>query len=145
MNERFKQINSINTILLRAEQDIYTSTGLRMRLIVTPEQEQHQPPGGDPERLLRLIANAQGLAITDYHVRTRTSKYAYLRMLGAYFLKQYYPKLTLKKIGALVGGVDHTTVMYYLKEVPLLIETGEPAFMTRYEAVLSVAAQWMSE
>jgi len=68
------------------------------------------------ERILDAVANAEGLDIKDLLGHNRSSKVAIPRQLAMYLLRTYN-EISLPQIGELLGGRDHTTIMYGIKKV----------------------------
>ena len=62
------------------------------------------------EDALSVIANMYGISVVDLLGNSRSSKYVLPRHISMYILKNHY-KLTYSKIGAILNGRDHTTVM----------------------------------
>lgn len=62
------------------------------------------------EDALSVIANMYGISVVDLLGNSRSSKYVLPRHISMYVLKNHY-KLTYSKIGAILNGRDHTTVM----------------------------------
>lgn len=59
---------------------------------------------------LSVIANMYSITVSDLIGKSRNSKYVLPRHIAMYILKTHY-KLTYSKIGAILNGRDHTTVM----------------------------------
>ena len=62
------------------------------------------------EDALSVIANMYGISVVDLLGNSRSAKFVLPRHISMYILKTHY-KLTYSKIGAILNGRDHTTVM----------------------------------
>jgi chromosomal replication initiator protein len=68
------------------------------------------------EKILDAVATSEGLDIKDLLGQNRSAKIAIPRQLAMYLLRTYN-EISLPQIGELLGGRDHTTVMYGIKKV----------------------------
>jgi len=141
---RFKTINSLNIIISRAEHEIFSTTGLRMKLLAIGDDENIQADQY-AEEMLSVIANALGYLYADMKKKSRHKEYLHMRYLGAFFLKQYYPFMTLEEIGYLIGLGDHTSVLHALTQAKNLIDTSNEMFTPKYQKVLEAITQWTKE
>lgn len=55
--------------------------------------------------------------------------------ISMHLIKEHDPKITLKQIGALLGGYDHTTVIFHLKRAKDFIDTKDELFVPRLKKV----------
>lgn len=62
------------------------------------------------ENALSIIANMYSISVADLLSNSRNSKYVLPRHIAMYILKNNY-KLTYSRIGSILNGRDHTTVM----------------------------------
>lgn len=62
------------------------------------------------ENALSIIANMYSISVADLLGNSRNSKYVLPRHIAMYILKNNY-KLTYSRIGSILNGRDHTTVM----------------------------------
>lgn len=69
-----------------------------------------------PNKVLELVAELEGVSVEDLIGQNRSAKFAIPRQLAMYILRQYNEK-SLPQIGDLLGGRDHTTVMYATKKI----------------------------
>lgn len=69
-----------------------------------------------PNKILEAVAEAEGLKITDLTGQNRSAKIAIPRQLAMYILREYND-ISLPQVGELLGGRDHTTVMYATKKI----------------------------
>lgn len=112
---KFEHINTINTIIVMAEEEIVNRTGTVVRLIICPEQ-QIELKRLTPGKTLMIIASVMGMKMNDFTTTRKREDQVRLRQIGCYILKKYFPDMSLKEIGKLMGGRDHTTVMWALVE-----------------------------
>jgi chromosomal replication initiator protein len=69
-----------------------------------------------PAKILEAVADSEGIKVEDLIGQNRSAKIATPRQLAMYILRQYN-EISLPQIGELLGGRDHTTVMYATKKV----------------------------
>lgn len=136
-------INAINTIVNEAQQRIFHATGQKCKLIVAPDYDSEIK--NDPVGMLTVVANALGLTMVDYHKASREKKYVELRILGSYYIRTYYPAVSLKETGKLVGHKDHTTVLHYLRTASDLLTSQDASFLEKNATVLNAITQWLAQ
>lgn len=140
---RLSLTSKVNTVVALAEEEIRRQTGLRLRLIVMGEAP---PQDMDAIGMANLIAQAIGMYPGDLHVKSRKEVYTQLRYLVMYFVKEYFPKMTLKDIGSLFGsGMDHTSVITGIASAKNLIDTNDVVFHEKYELALQAITQCGTE
>jgi len=69
-----------------------------------------------PSKILEAVAEAEGVMVEDLVGQNRSAKIATPRQLAMYILRQYN-EISLPQIGELLGGRDHTTVMYATRKI----------------------------
>ena len=69
-----------------------------------------------PAKILEAVAESEGIRVEDLIGQNRSAKIAAPRQLAMYILR-HYNQISLPQIGELLGGRDHTTVMYATKKV----------------------------
>ncbi len=69
-----------------------------------------------PEKIIEVVASYSGISVEELVGQTRSAKVAIPRQIAMYLLRKY-PEISLPQIGELLGGRDHTTVMYGIKKV----------------------------
>jgi chromosomal replication initiator protein len=70
-----------------------------------------------PSRVIEAVASAyEGIAVDDLVGQNRAAKIAIPRQLAMYILSEFN-KVSSPQIGDLLGGRDHTTVLYGIKKV----------------------------
>ena len=67
-------------------------------------------------KILEVVATREGIGVTDLTGQNRSAKIAIPRQLAMYLLRELNG-ISLPQIGELLGGRDHTTVMYGIKKV----------------------------
>lgn len=94
--------------------------------------------GTDDRRELLRIINAveivTGMNFDDFNVKSRTQQHVEARFLFMHFVYTRM-KLTLKMIGELMGGRDHSTVIHGLQAVYDWIENKK--FYTRENKIIN--------
>lgn len=74
-----------------------------------------------PDSLVRVVGDVLGVTYERLLGRERTRDVAMARQIAMYLLREE-ASLSLPQIGAILGGRDHTTVMYACQKVTELIE-----------------------
>jgi len=69
-----------------------------------------------PAKILEAVAESEGVTVADLVGQNRSAKIATPRQLAMYILRKYN-EISLPQIGELLGGRDHTTVMYATKKI----------------------------
>jgi chromosomal replication initiator protein len=69
-----------------------------------------------PKKILEAVAEDKGLTVEDLTGQNRSAKIAIPRQLAMYILREYN-EISFPQVGELLGGRDHTTVMYATKKV----------------------------
>lgn len=68
------------------------------------------------EKILEAVAEIEGVQVDDLLGQNRSAKIAIPRQLAMYILRQYN-EISFPQVGEILGGRDHTTVMYATKKV----------------------------
>lgn len=74
-----------------------------------------------PAKLIELVARAWNTSVNDLLGRDRSHKIAEPRQVAMYLLRQE-TDASLPQIGEVLGGRDHTTVMYAIEKISDVIE-----------------------
>ena len=74
-----------------------------------------------PEHIIKVVAEAFGVEIEQLSARGRSRKIVVPRQISMYLLREE-AQLSLPQIGKMLGGRDHTTVMYACDKVSDQIE-----------------------
>jgi len=75
----------------------------------------------EPEQILTTIAHEYGVTIDELLSQSRSQRVAFPRQVAMYILREE-SELSLPKIGQLLGGRDHTTIMYGHEKITDLLE-----------------------
>jgi chromosomal replication initiator protein len=75
----------------------------------------------EPEQVVRKVADVFGLELERLLSRDRTKQVAVPRQIAMYLLREE-ANLSLPQIGQVLGGRDHTTVMYGCEKVADMLE-----------------------
>jgi chromosomal replication initiator protein len=67
-------------------------------------------------KILEYISNREGIAVDDLIGQNRSAKIAIPRQMAMYLLRDLN-EISFPQIGEILGGRDHTTVMYGIKKV----------------------------
>jgi chromosomal replication initiator protein len=75
----------------------------------------------EPQRILQMVADAFNITVDQILARNRTRQVALPRQIAMYLLREE-AQISLPQIGEVLGGRDHTTVMYGCDKVADLLE-----------------------
>ena len=75
----------------------------------------------EPQQILNTIAQEYGITMEDLLSPSRSQRVAFPRQVAMYLLREE-SELSLPKIGEILGGRDHTTVMYGHDKITDLLE-----------------------
>ncbi|MCC6569427.1 MAG: chromosomal replication initiator protein DnaA [Anaerolineales bacterium] len=89
-----------------------TPSLVEMALVDLMPQKKNIPPA----KVLEAVAEMEGVNVDDLLGQKRSAKIAIPRQLAMYILRQYI-EISLPQVGEILGGRDHTTVMYATKKV----------------------------
>jgi len=81
-----------------------------------------QRPNIAPEKIIELVAREWQTSVEDLLGRDRTQKIAEPRQVAMYLMRKE-TDASLPQIGDVLGGRDHTTVMYAIQKIANEIET----------------------
>ena len=76
----------------------------------------------EPEKIIELVAREWQISVNDMLGRDRSHKVAQPRQVAMYLLRKETDS-SLPQIGEVLGGRDHTTVMYAIEKISNEIET----------------------
>ncbi len=68
------------------------------------------------KKILSSICSYFAIDVDDIQSKSRVKKFAYPRQIAAYLLKELTHK-SLNEIGKMLGGRDHASVLYFIKQV----------------------------
>ena len=72
-------------------------------------------------KIIQVVSDINGVAKSEILSKSRLSKLVYLRQMVAYVAKNI-TKSSLQEIGKYLGGKDHATIIYYIKQFEQKIE-----------------------
>jgi chromosomal replication initiator protein len=81
-----------------------------------------EPREIEPEHILTTIAQAYDVTMDELLSQSRSQRIAFPRQVAMYMLREE-SELSLPKIGEMLGGRDHTTIMYGHEKINDLLET----------------------
>jgi len=135
---RFVPDEILDTVARRVESNIRELEGALNRIIafadlsgstLTPQLVEialadllPQRPNIAPEKIIELVAREWQTSVEDLLGRDRTQKIAVPRQVAMYLLRKE-TDASLPQIGDVLGGRDHTTVMYAIQKIANEIET----------------------
>lgn len=74
-----------------------------------------------PEEIVNIVAQSFGVSVEELQGRGRTRRVALPRQVAMYLLREE-ANISLPQIGEILGGRDHTTVMYGCEKIADLLE-----------------------
>ena len=83
-----------------------------------------EPQSLEPEQLVKAVAQTFGISNERMLSRDRTQQVALPRQVAMYLLREE-AQLSLPQIGSLLGGRDHTTIMYGCQKIAEMLESDE--------------------
>jgi chromosomal replication initiator protein len=89
-----------------------TPSLVEMALADLLPQKQNIPPS----KILEAVAASEGIGVNDLLGQNRSAKIAVPRQLAMYLLREFN-EISFPQIGELLGGRDHTTIMYGIKKI----------------------------
>lgn len=134
-----KQLEIVTKILRDAQDEILERVGMNCRVVLCRTDLNNKTP----QELLNVIAATLDVNPEQFAYNTRRVDIVELRRIGAFFLKRVFPLITLQEIGKLFGGQDHTTISSALKQAQNMIDTKDPAFFDKYNAVVVAVDEWV--
>jgi len=75
----------------------------------------------EPDQILKIIAQEYDVSLEELVSTNRSQRIAFPRQIAMYMLREE-SELSLPKIGELLGGRDHTTIMYGHEKITDLLE-----------------------
>ncbi len=134
-----QQTSTARAITRKAEQKIKSKTGVGYNLVLCPEYLTKKTP----EQMLKVVAGSLGMDTACYSLKTRARPVVELRFIAAYFLRNYFPGITLLQITHFFGNQDHTSIINGISRANTLIAIGDDQFTKKYETVLNSVNQWL--
>ena len=133
------QMLTARNITRAAEHQIQKETGMRISLMLNPDTIS----GRTPEQLLKIVARALNMDITNYALRSRARAVVELRFIASRLLRCCFPSITLHQITLFFGGQDHTSVINGLERAEALLACGDESFTNKYETALKHVNIWL--
>ncbi|MBP6086638.1 MAG: chromosomal replication initiator protein DnaA [Pelolinea sp.] len=78
----------------------------------------------NPDQVMEVVAHAFDINVDDLLNRDRSKKFALPRQVAMYLLREL-GNISLPQIGEILGGRDHTTVMYACDKIADMVERDE--------------------
>lgn len=85
------------------------------------------------ENVLQLVTNTFGIDMKSINSKSRKREIVLARQAAMHLCKEYTTQ-SISRIGMIVGGRDHATVLHAIKNVQALLQT-DKEFKSKYEAV----------
>lgn len=94
------------------------------------------------DNIMRIVAGYFGVSVDDIKGRSRAQNVSVPRKIACYVIKHTLP-ITYDDLGTYMGTRDHSTVMYYCKDVRSKIPT-MPAYQMHLRAIDALLEQHFS-
>jgi len=78
----------------------------------------------NPDQVMEVVARTFDINVDDLLNRDRSKKFALPRQVAMYLLREL-GNISLPQIGEILGGRDHTTVMYACDKIADMVERDE--------------------
>ena len=131
------KIMELDNFLRVTEARIKTEYGLNVIVVMMPKKGHVKMP---PMAMCRVIGWALGLTEEEMVSKSRTQAIVVYRQLCCYFLRQYYASMSLKSIGKLIGGYDHSTIMFSIARVKQFLDDQDSIIMAAYTKATNAIA-----
>lgn len=131
--------NLMRSITRKAQKIIKEQTGFKVTLMVCKSVSSTRTPNA----MLSVIASALKMNPDSFEQKQRTKSISELRFLAAIFLRKHFPTLTLKQIGILFGGKDHSSILYSLERGKNLLLVNDLQFSKKYSIVVRAVNIWL--
>ena len=80
------------------------------------------PPDVMVERILSIVSKQYGVSVEDIRSKKKTGSITNARQVAAHIIKSI-TTLTIEEIGDVLGGRKHSTMIYSLEKVDLMMRT----------------------
>lgn len=88
---------------------------------------------GTPTAIIQRVARYFELSVTDIKTKCRERRYVVPRMICMYLIRTR-TELSLKEVGRIMGGFDHTAVIHAVKTIHNLTYT-DPTFKAKVDRI----------
>jgi|GEM_PF-5195874 len=95
-----------------------------------------------PYEMAECIEQALGFKKDSYKLRTSDKSFVMLRMVCAVLIKRFYPSITMVRLGKMLSGLHHTTIIAAMKDANELILKKDYDFYPKYSTALKAVERW---
>ena len=88
------------------------------------------------EKIIQVTADSNGVTKSEILSKSRLAKLVYLRQMIAYIAKDI-TSYSLQEIGKQLGGKDHATIIYYIKQFQYKIKR-KPSLIDEVNNVIEI-------
>lgn len=128
----------IQSILHRAEENIYTATGFNVKVVLNDEQLNLKPGVGIDDLIntcTKALCSIWEVSQYDIFDNTRKREKVAMRQIVFHYIKHKYPSIALATIGDYFGGYDHTTIIHNIAKAKGYIGNDDPIFNSYFEPI----------
>jgi len=144
MNELTElQKQEIKEVIAFAQKTVKLRTGLTIKLFYETPKDLFDSFFIPPVDLVRVMLRSLKIEMEDVQSDSRKREVVAARQIITHILKKYYKKITLKQIGHLFGGQDHTTIVNSNQKAQLRMDSTELFFIERYYQALGAVEKWV--
>jgi chromosomal replication initiation ATPase DnaA len=135
------EMASLRQIARAAQREMRKATGREITFLLFSENRKEKTP----EKMLQVLASALHAAHNCFSQKRRTRQLAELRFIATLLLRKHFPQITLQQIGAMFGGMDHTSIIYGYTRGTDLLATGDTSFTQKFKAAQCAVHSWLLE
>jgi hypothetical protein len=133
----------IDELLQFAAKEILVKTGINVEISYSLNFKYSY---GEPhKRMIAELAKAMKLRVSRVTAKSRKRELVTTRQVIILMLKRYFPDLTLTAIAALMGGMDHTSVLYNQRIAAERLQIKDEIFMAKYTVAETAVNEWVSK
>ena len=140
------QKKAIAAVLRFAVKSIFVKTGLHVvvthSLRIGNNSDEYVVP---PLSMLDVICKTLKVDLQDIQDKNRRKSVVRARQITIILFNKHYEKLSLKSIGRLFGGMDHTSVLHNRERARNYIEKDDAYFMEKYPIALAAVDKWIKK
>ncbi|MBA3829723.1 MAG: hypothetical protein H0X33_12355 [Taibaiella sp.] len=97
------------------------------------------------KKMADMICAHMGMEPEAYTLKTRSRRIVELRWIITRLIRQHYPTITLKNLGDMMGGMDHTTMTNNSQRAQDLLDANDKTFCEKYIKAVAAVEQWLNE
>lgn len=136
-----EDVQFIAEIMAVSERQIKSRLGLDVKLTVHGLPIMREGVA-NPQILLQEMAEAMGYSVHTLQGDGRRRDLVMAKHSAIHIVHLLFPKMSLKTIGNLLGGKDHTSVIYAITAVNNALDVRDELFLSVYGKAKVAADKW---